>query len=200
MANQIKDLIDRISQLQDELERSFAEKAEKFSYTMENRKVTFQKEALRRQKEFKQALWRYVFGGQFLTTITAPIIYSLIVPFVFLDIMVTIYQAICFRVYGIPRVSRKDYFVVDRHKLAYLNLLQKLNCVYCGYGNGLLAYVSEIAARTEAYWCPIKHGRSLKNYHRYYGDFSDFGDAENFSDVWAQNRDNVKKKTSPSKD
>ncbi len=68
----------------------------------------------------------------------------------------------------------------DRQKLGYLNLVEKLNCAYCSYGNGVLAYVSEIAAKTESYWCPIKHAQKMRSYHRWYGDFAAYGDAENY--------------------
>ena len=60
----------------------------------------------------------------------------MIVPFVLLDLFVTIYQAVCFPVYGIPKVERRTYLVFDRHHLAYLNALEKLNCAYCAYANG----------------------------------------------------------------
>jgi len=33
---------------------------------------------------------------------------------------------------------------MDRHHLAYLNVIEKLNCEYCGYANGVFAYVREI--------------------------------------------------------
>jgi hypothetical protein len=91
--------------------------------------------------------------------LTAPVIYAVIVPLVLLDLFVTIYQRVCFPVYGIPKVNRGDYLIFDRHHLAYLNALEKLNCAYCSYANGLIAYVREIAGRTEQYWCPIKHAR-----------------------------------------
>jgi hypothetical protein len=35
-----------------------------------------------------------------------------------------------------------------------------------------------VAARTEQYWCPIKHARRLKGAHARYPRFFDFGDAE----------------------
>jgi len=35
--------------------------------------------------------------------------------------------------------------------------MDKFNCVYCGYVNGWINYIQEIAARTEKYWCAIKH-------------------------------------------
>lgn len=115
-----------------------------------------------------------------ITVITAPVIYSLIVPFVLLDFFVTLYQAVCFPVYGIDRVRRTDFIRIDRHHLAYLNALQKLNCVYCGYCNGLIGYIQEIAGRTEAYWCPIKHAARVGAQHAYYAQFVDYGNAEDF--------------------
>ena len=104
----------------------------------------------------------------------------MIVPLVLLDLFVTVYQAVCFPVYGIPKVRRRDYLVFDRHHLAYLNALEKLNCAYCAYANGLIAYVRVIASRTEEYWCPIKHARRLIGAHAYYATFEDYGDAEGY--------------------
>jgi hypothetical protein len=69
---------------------------------------------------------------------------------------------------------------MDRGRLAYLNPMEKFNCVYCGYVNGLLAYVQEIAGRTEQYWCPIKHAIRLKTTHSRYQRFFDYGDAEQY--------------------
>ena len=106
--------------------------------------------------------------------------FSLIVPFAVLDLWVSLYQAVCFRVYGIARVRRGDHIAFDRHHLAYLNGLQKLNCLYCGYCNGVISYVREIAGRTEQYWCPIKHARRVKGVHDNYAAFLDYGDAEAF--------------------
>ena len=77
-------------------------------------------------------------------------------------------------------MRRRDYLVFDRHHLAYLNALEKLNCAYCSYANGLIAYVREIASRTEQYWCPIKHARRLIGAHANYATFEDYGDAEGY--------------------
>jgi len=107
---------------------------------------------------------------------------------VLLDLFVTLYQAVCFRVYGIAPVRRRDHVAIDRHHLAYLNALQQLNCVYCGYGNGVLSYAREIAARTEAYWCPIKHARRVADPHDLMAGFADYGDAEGFSGETARQR------------
>jgi hypothetical protein len=96
--------------------------------------------------------------------------------------VVSIYHAVCFPVYRIPKVRRSDYIVIDRHALPYLNLIEKLNCVYCGYFNGLIAYVQEIAARTEQYWCPIKHARKVAALHSRYQHFLEYGDAQAYRD------------------
>jgi hypothetical protein len=113
-----------------------------------------------------------------LVVLTAPVIYGLIVPLVLLELSVMLYQAICFPAYGILKVRRRDYLVFDRGQLAYLNALVKLNCAYCSYANGLIAFVREVAARSEQYWCPIKHARRLIAAHNYYAEFIDYGDAE----------------------
>jgi hypothetical protein len=91
--------------------------------------------------------------------IAAPLIYVLIIPIVFFDIFLELYHQICFRLYEMKLVSRSEYIKIDRHKLKYLNWFEKLNCVYCGYGNGLIQYACEIFARTEKYWCGIKHAK-----------------------------------------
>ena len=123
-----------------------------------------------------------------LVILTAPVIYAGIIPFLVLDLFVTVYQAVCFPIYGIARVRRTDYLVFDRHHLAYLNALEKLNCAYCAYANGLIAYTREIAARTEQYWCPIKHARRVIGTHDRYVLFGDFGDAEEYQEQLARLR------------
>jgi hypothetical protein len=99
-----------------------------------------------------------------------------------LDLAVAIYQAICFPIYGIPKVRRADYLIFDRGRLGYLNPIEKLGCVYCSYANGLLSYVTEIAARTEQYFCPIKHAHRMVRPHSRYAHFLPYGDAAAYRD------------------
>ncbi|MDR9394140.1 MAG: hypothetical protein RI571_07410, partial [Roseovarius sp.] len=145
-------LLKRIRELQKELDAEFAARREAFRYSVENGRVVFEAEMRRRHREMRVRLWAFLARTRPMVVITAPVIYSMIVPFALLDLFVTVYQRVCFPVYGIERVRRADFIRVDRHHLAYLNALQKLNCVYCGYCNGLIGYVQEIAGRTEAYW------------------------------------------------
>jgi len=96
----------------------------------------------------------------FLQWLFSPLIYGLIVPVVFLDLAMEIYHHVCFPIYGLAKVERWRYISTDRNKLAYLNWFNKLNCLYCGYVNGLLRYACEIAARSEWYWCGIMHHKT----------------------------------------
>ena len=115
----------------------------------------------------------------------------MIIPIAFFDITISLYQHICFRLYGIRRVDRARYIVMDRHQLAYLNGIEKLNCLYCGYGNGVVAYTREVLARTEQYWCPIKHARKVVGSHRRYPKFADYGDAEHYQEQIIKLRDEL---------
>ena len=131
--------------------------------------------ALQRRQRF--GLWKYLAGADAATALSAPIIYSLLLAFAMLDLWVTLYQAICFRAWRVKRVRRRDFFAIDRHRLPYLNGLEKVNCLYCSYANGVIAYVREIAARTEQYWCPIRHARRVRGSHERYDLFVPYGDA-----------------------
>jgi hypothetical protein len=131
----------------------------------------------RGQRRYREQLWRYVLFGDASTAVTSPVVYSLLLPFALLDAWVTVYQAICFRAWGIEPVRRRDYFTIDRHKLAYLNALEKMNCLYCSYANGVVAFVREVAARTEQYWCPIRHRRRPRDPHARYAGFVPYQDA-----------------------
>ena len=147
---------------------------------------------LRIHREIKTRVSRYLIDAHPLVILTAPVIYSLIVPIALLDLSVIAYQAICFPAYKIPRVRRRDYLVFDRHHLAYLNIIEKINCAYCSYANGAIAFAREVASRTEVYWCPIKHARRVLGPHPHYQGFADFGDAKGFRAKLAEMKDGVK--------
>ena len=180
MNPKISELLARIQQMELEIEQEMKRKRAELQADFEETRVKFEHEVLEQQRRFKTGLLKYMLSTDLRTALTAPIIYAVFFPMVLLDISVTVYQHVCFRAYGIPRVKRSDYFVFDRAHLAYLNLIEKINCAYCSYGNGLMAYAREIVARTEQYWCPIKHARKVMAAHPYYTGFVDFGDAESY--------------------
>jgi hypothetical protein len=180
MATQLDDLVEKLRSVEAEIEVELAKRREGLRYHLESRKIVFEQEALRLQREIKVALARYLAEANPKIAMSSPVIYSLIIPIVIADLWVMAYQAICFPIYNIPKVRRRDYLVFDRHHLAYLNLLEKLNCAYCSYCNNAIAFIREVAARTEIYWCPIKHARRVLGAHPHYQGFADFGDAEAF--------------------
>lgn len=182
MTSTVDALRDRIGQLQDQLEAEFEQARSAMRYRIENNRVIWEEEVRRRHRRLSARLVPFLIKSPPRHLITAPVIYSLIIPFVLVDLWVSLYQAICFRAYGIPRVRRADYIRIDRHHLAYLNSIQKVNCIYCGYVNGLIAYVREIAGRTEAYWCPIKHAARVRGRHQHYDGFMDYGDGETYAE------------------
>ncbi|WP_294621172.1 hypothetical protein [uncultured Roseovarius sp.] len=184
-------ILTRIRDLQDELEAEFTRRRKQFRYSLQNGRVEFESEIRKQHRAFRVRLSTFLRRTRPMVVLTAPVIYSLIIPFVLLDLFVTLYQRICFPVYGIERVKRADFIRVDRHHLAYLNALQKLNCIYCGYCNGLIGYVQEIAGRTEAYWCPIKHAARVGAHHAYYAQFVDYGDAEGFQEGLQASRQRI---------
>jgi hypothetical protein len=166
-------LSEKITALQTELDAELAKRHAELRIGLEKGRVAFEEEILRRHREMKTALAAYVFNAHPLIILTAPFIYILIVPLVLLDLFVSLYQAVCFPAYGIEKVRRAD-------------------CAYCSYANGLIAYVREIAARTEQYWCPIKHARRVIGAHPHYMKFDDYGDAASFNKrkaEWAQKPD-----------
>jgi len=180
MTDSISELVSRIRSMEEELEQELERRRREFRYHIKRGRVIFEREVRQRHQVLRRKLLSYVAGARPLVVVTAPVIYSVIFPFVLLDLFVTLYQAICFPVYGIKKVRRADFITFDRKHLSYLNGLEKLNCMYCSYGNGLLAYSVEIAGRTEKYWCPIKHAKRMAGAHRYYPEFLEYGDAEGY--------------------
>jgi len=181
MANQrIEELLERVRVLEEEIQAEFLRRRAELHADFDNRRIKFEEDLLEAQRRFKVGVLSYIFRARPLVLLTAPVVYAVLIPMLLMDIFVTLFQWICFPVYGIPRVRRRDYLVFDRAHLAYLNGVEKINCAYCSYGNGLAAYVREVIARTEQYWCPIKHSRRVLEAHDYYHRFTDFGDAESY--------------------
>jgi len=119
-----------------------------------------------------------------LHLISAPFIWLPLPIFIVLDIIIEIYHNICFPIYGLEKVKRSAYIqIMDRNRLQYLDPLEKLGCMYCGYVNGGLLYFKEIAGRTEKYWCGIMHQSKpgfKTQVHQVEGDFTPYGDRAEF--------------------
>lgn len=186
--SKIDDLLVRMAELEQELAHELRQKQDEILFTIRRRKVLFSEEMRRRHRELAARWSDYVYDSGVMIILTIPVIWSALVPAIILDVVVAAYQWTCFPIYGIPRVRRGDYVVIDRHALQYLNFIEKLNCVYCGYFNGVMSYVREVAARTEQYWCPIRHARPVKSVHGRYQHFFAYGDAEGYRSRLAEVR------------
>jgi hypothetical protein len=100
------------------------------------------------------------------------------IPLLLIDAWVSLYQWACFPIYGITKVKRSNYFVFDRHHLGYLNFIKKFHCTHCEYRNGLMSYMTKLLARTEEYFCPIKHAHQIIGTHGRHRRFLAYGEAD----------------------
>lgn len=182
MSSKVDEILKRIQQLETEIETETRQLKENLTQDFEEKRLRFEQEIIEQQKRFKMGLFKYLATSNIRSFVVAPLTYALIVPLVVLDIFISAYQLICFSTLGIKKVKRSDYFVFDRAHLAYLNLFEKINCAYCSYGNGLIAFTREIAGRTEQYWCPIKNAKRAFQSHPHYKKFSEYGNAVSYQE------------------
>ena len=180
MDDRIESLLEKIKDLDNQLVQEMQKKQDEYLYRIIRKKVRFQREVRKQHKLLVLRIRQYLRESDIATILTAPVIWFGLLPAVFMDLFISFYQWACFPVYGIPKVQRSDYIVLDRHYLSYLNGIEKFNCAYCGYFNGLAGYVREVVARTEQYWCPIKHARRVKAIHSRYRKFFEYGDAKGY--------------------
>jgi len=188
MNERIRHLLAQISALEDDLRTALHEQETWLHFRIVGKRVEFQKAIRDRHRELRMSLLPWLAGAELRNVASAPVIYAMVVPFALFDLAVSVYQLICFPLYRIRRVRRGDYIVIDRQNLNYLNILERLHCTYCAYANGVIAYACEIAARTEQYWCPIKHARKVLGTHTRYRQFADFGDATDYPALVARLR------------
>ncbi len=177
----ILELLNQMEVIEKELNEIIHQQEIQFNYQLKGKKVEFENSIKEAHKKLKIGLIHW-FSKRPINLLTGPIIYSMIVPMLILDVCISFYQLTCFPIYKIKLVKRRDYMSFDRHHLHYLNWIEKFHCSYCAYGAGLLAYITEIVARTEQYFCPIKHARKVMGTHSRYIKFLDYGDAKNYQE------------------
>jgi len=193
MNPKVRVLLEKLEKLEDELREELRQQGEQFQYQLEGTRVRFDKAVTETHLKLKTGLYAWFRAASWRNILSAPFIYSMAIPFAILDLAVTLFQAVCFRLYQIPRVRRSKYIVLDRQYLSYLNGIEKFNCVYCGYANGVISYAREVTSRTEQYWCPIKHARSLPGAHRRYNQFLEYGDGEDLETRLYRYREELRK-------
>ena len=177
MNQTLTDMLERIGRIEGAAEVALQERVDELKADFEDKQIRFTREVLEQQRRLKMGVVKYLLDADLRNLVTSPIIYAVFLPMLAIDLAVTAYQWICFPLYRMAPVRRRDYLVFDRAHLAYLNGIEALNCAYCSYANGLAAYIKEVIGRTEQYWCPIKHARRVLQAHPYYASFVAYGDA-----------------------
>lgn len=178
MNERIRQILEQINALEEDIQTELNEQRKRWFYQIHGKRVEFERSIKETHRNLKQGVFHWFMTVRPQNYLTAPVIYGMIVPMIVFDFCLMVYQLTCFPVYGIARVKRSAYISFDHRHLAYLNIIEKFDCLYCSYGNGLLAYATEIFARTEQYFCPIKHAQKLLGKHARYQYFLDYGDAE----------------------
>lgn len=180
MNDKIRQLLDQMSELEEDLRTTLREQKGRVSYDIQGKRVAFERAVMDAHRKWKQGVISWLLSVPLKSFLTLPIIYAMIFPLLLMDFFVSIYQASCFPIYGIHKIRRSDYITFDHRHLAYLNVIEKIHCMYCSYANGLIAYAREITARTEQYFCPIKHAQKMLGAHRRYQSYLEYGEAEDF--------------------
>jgi hypothetical protein len=176
----------RATQIADEirtLEKELRQEIQRIridSFEIREKTIHFRDEVLSRHRTQIVGLLTYIRRAKLKHILCLPIIWLCLLPALVMDVVVSFYQAVCFPLFGIPKVKRGEHVIFDRRHLRYLNVIEKLNCLYCSYFNGVVSFATEVGARTEQYWCPIKHAAQLKTIHSRYHTFVDFGDSDEF--------------------
>ncbi len=200
MNDHIRHLLDQISTLDTELREALQAQEADALFHLKGKKSEFESSVRQAHLKLKNGLFHWLVTYRPQNLLTGPVIYSMAIPLMLLDLCVSIYQVTCFPVYGIAKVRRKDYLVFDRQQLGYLNAIEKFHCTYCAYANGLLAYTTEIVGRTEEYFCPIKHAQKVLGEHSRYARFLGYGQAQDFEAKLEQFRVALGEPTAPRPD
>ena len=180
MDTRIRELLRQIATLDEELRVALRAQESQVHFTLHGRRVEFEHSIRLMHRKLKRSLYHWIITDRPQNFLTGPFIYGMAIPLVLLDLTVTIYQACSFPIYGIAKVKRDAYIVFDRHHLGFLNIVERVHCEYCAYATGLIAYTTEIIARTEQYFCPIKHAHQILGAHSHYAKFIAYGDPTDF--------------------
>lgn len=180
MNDRISQILAQMASLENDLRSAVHDQESRVFFQIRGKRVEFESSVKATHRKLKTNFFRWLVTNRPQNLITGPIIYAMIIPLMLLDLCVSFYQWTCFPIYGVTKVRRSDYLVFDRHQLGYLNFIEKFHCTYCEYGNGLMSYMAEILARTEEYFCPIKHAHKVLGTHARYNRFLDYGDAADY--------------------
>ena len=107
MNDRLQELLNKIKQLETELLEEIQKKEKEYFYEIRDKKIHFKKEIKKKNKLLVKKIRRYLGDAPLMNIITAPVIWSCLLPALFLDLVVSLYQMICFPVYSIPKVKQR---------------------------------------------------------------------------------------------
>lgn len=180
MNDKIREIVQEIDDLKKKLAEEVSNEERHIRYKIHDGSIQFDKESIAKHKKDRGSILSWFNEVPILQFLAAPVIYGVLIPFLLFDITIFIYQHIVFRVFKFEFIKRSDYIIFDHHFLEYLNWIEKINCLYCSYVNGLILYASVVAGRTELYFCPIKHAKKITSEHTYYNTFLNYGDGDEY--------------------
>ncbi len=178
MSAKIQELIEKIESMKKQLGDEISKEEKKIAYVLRSGKVTFDSALQHRHKEQMKGLRQWFSEVPLIQFLAAPVIYGMVIPAVILDIALFVYTYTVSKIFKIKFVKRGDYVVFDRQYLGYLNVMEKLNCMYCSYFNGMMQYAAAIAGATELYFCPIKHAKKVAYDHQFFTRYFAYGDSK----------------------
>ena len=85
MYTDIGKLLEEMRGIQEQLERFFDEARDKFRYTLEDGRVRFSSEVQQLHHRYRVSSLRYLLDADLLSVLTAPLVYSMLVPLAILD-------------------------------------------------------------------------------------------------------------------
>lgn len=174
----IREILEQISVLEGELKKALEAQEERLCYRIKDRSVVFEQTIKEAHLRAKMGVFRWLLTVRPQNFLTMPVIYGMFIPLALFDLCISLYQRVCFPIYRVATVRHADYIVIDHQHLAYLNIIEKVHCIYCSYAVGMLGYALEITARTEQYFCPIKHAQKILSTHSRYERFLNYGEAD----------------------
>lgn len=197
MDRNLRHLLEEIQGLEGKVAVRLRKMEKKFLYSILDGKVAFDPDTKEAHKARRVGSWRYLLDTPLTHLLVAPVVYAFVVPALILDGAACVYQALVFPAFSIGKVKRSDFISFDRGKLLYLNRIERLNCDYCAYVNGLVAFVRELAARSEQYFCPIRHAIRTLGLNQRHHYFLPYGDAAGYRSDLKKLQERLHKAGSP---
>jgi len=194
MTDKIKVLMEELEEKKRQLRDEIAKEEKRITFEIRNGSVIFEQDILAKQKVHMKALRAWFRETPLIQLLCAPVIYGMVIPAVILDVSLFLYKTVVGKVFKIKFAGRDEYIVFDRQYLGYLNSIEKFNCMYCSYFNGLMHYATAIAGRTELYFCPIRHAKKIAYEHPFHDKFFNYADGEAYQERLKELREEMRGK------